>query len=227
MVLPSDGRDDIVAVAEAAPAKLAPIAQAEAEPQPAQIQQAPDPAAKPAAVSEIKTQQSADLGVARSLAPTPVKTIKVMAKANVEPLDPTNPRWVEAEGKRAAEMVAAIEKDEQAAKKPEPVEAVTAFADGGGEGADSSSTAGIPLAKMAADPDNDADAAQKVALAGRPSSAVRAVTMRTKPSSRGAAIGTVPAKAAVEIVSCVKWCEIVYKGKRGFVYRSFLVNNGR
>ncbi len=225
MVLPSDGKNEIVAVAEAVPAKLAPVVQAEAEPKTEALQQAPEPAAaKQAAVTETK---SADLA-ARGVAPIPVKIVKVAAKADVEPLDPTDPRWVEAAGKQAAEMAAAIEQDEQAAVKAKAAEVVTAFADEGGEGSDSSSTSGIPLAKMAVGPVvDDPDAAQKVALAGRPSSAVRAVTMRSKPSSRGGAIGTVPAKAAVQVVSCVKWCEIVYKGKRGFVYRSFLVNNGR
>jgi hypothetical protein len=24
------------------------------------------------------------------------------------------------------------------------------------------------------------------------------------------------------VISCEKWCEIVYKGKRGFVYKSFV-----
>jgi hypothetical protein len=51
---------------------------------------------------------------------------------------------------------------------------------------------------------------------------LRAVTMRSGPKTGAAAIGTVPAKTAVEVISCEKWCEIVYKGKRGFVYKSFV-----
>lgn len=51
---------------------------------------------------------------------------------------------------------------------------------------------------------------------------LRAVTMRSGPKTGAAAIGTVPAKTAVEVLSCEKWCEIVYKGKRGFVYKSFV-----
>jgi hypothetical protein len=51
---------------------------------------------------------------------------------------------------------------------------------------------------------------------------LRAVTMRSGPKSGASAIGTVPAKTAIEVISCEKWCEIVYKGKRGFVYKSFV-----
>ncbi|KQZ79042.1 hypothetical protein ASD64_11790 [Mesorhizobium sp. Root157] len=51
---------------------------------------------------------------------------------------------------------------------------------------------------------------------------LRAVTMRSGPKTGAAAIGTVPAKTPVEVVACEKWCEIVYEGKRGFVYKSFV-----
>lgn len=56
---------------------------------------------------------------------------------------------------------------------------------------------------------------------------IRAVTMRSKPNARGGVLGTVPAKTKVEVVSCSKWCEIVYKGKRGFIYRSFMAKADR
>lgn len=37
-----------------------------------------------------------------------------------------------------------------------------------------------------------------------------------------AAILTVPAKASVQVMSCKQWCEIVYNGKRGWVYKSYV-----
>jgi uncharacterized protein YraI len=46
--------------------------------------------------------------------------------------------------------------------------------------------------------------------------------MRSGPKSGASAIDTVPAKTAIEVISCEKWCEIVYEGKRGFVYKSFV-----
>ena len=46
--------------------------------------------------------------------------------------------------------------------------------------------------------------------------------MRAGPKKGAAAIATVPAKTAVQVVSCEKWCQIVYNGKRGWIYKSFL-----
>jgi hypothetical protein len=221
MVLPNDGHDDIVSVAEAAPAEpqsKSVVADATHAAQPQKVAVAANIApSKPAP----KTQQLAALGQARGLAPIPVKAVKVAVQPDVEPLDETDPRWNA--GKQAAARVAAIAEDEEESK--ESGETVSAFADG--EGADNSSTAAIPLAKMAADADAAKAEEEKVAMAGRPGSAVRSVTMRSKPSSRGTPIGTVPGKSAVQVISCSKWCEIVYNGKRGFVYRTFLKNNGR
>lgn len=74
-------------------------------------------------------------------------------------------------------------------------------------------TAAIP----AVQPDKPAAKA-----AGGNGTILRAVTMRAAPKKHGAAIGTVPAKATVQVVSCASWCEIVYQGKRGFIYKGFL-----
>lgn len=60
---------------------------------------------------------------------------------------------------------------------------------------------------------------------GRAGQTVRAVTMRSNPKSGADAIGTVPAKSAVQVVNCEQWCEIIYNGKRGFVYKSFVQRN--
>jgi cytoskeletal protein RodZ len=51
---------------------------------------------------------------------------------------------------------------------------------------------------------------------------LRSVTMRTGPKKGAAAIGTIPAKAAVQVIGCKSWCEVIYKGKRGFIYKSFV-----
>jgi hypothetical protein len=224
MVLPNDGRSDIVSVAEAATVKPdpEPVLTADSE-QPAQPQKVTKAATTPSAVNQ-KSQELSALGQPRGFAPLPVKavkTLKVAAQPNVAPLDEGDPRW--SEGKQAAAKVAAIVEDEEEGK--ESGETVSAFADDAG--ADTSSTAAIPLAKMAADADAAKTEEEKVAMAGRPSSAVRSVTIRSKPSSRGTPIGTVPGKSAVQVISCSKWCEIIYNGKRGFVYRTFLKNNGK
>lgn len=51
---------------------------------------------------------------------------------------------------------------------------------------------------------------------------LRPVTMRSGPKTSAAAIVTVPAKTSVQLVSCKQWCEIVYNGKRGWVYKSYI-----
>ncbi|WP_287065416.1 SH3 domain-containing protein, partial [Mesorhizobium sp.] len=71
------------------------------------------------------------------------------------------------------------------------------------------------------------DAAQAKVEAKQPSAAetgriLRGVTMRTGPKNSAAAIVTIPAKTSVQVMGCKKWCQIVYNGKRGWIYRSFV-----
>lgn len=185
-------------------------------------------AAKPAAVApapvaeedETPAAQNADelrQNAAPAAAEQRVRTVAMAQEP--EPLPQADPRWT-GPSKKSAKIAAAHSivvgsggEDEEA----EPL-AVNAYA-----GQDGGATAAIPAQKPA-----KADA--KAAAAGvqtRPGQALQAVTMRARPSSRGAVLGTVPGRADVDVVSCDSWCEIVYDGKRGFVYKRFLKNNGR
>ncbi len=49
-----------------------------------------------------------------------------------------------------------------------------------------------------------------------------AVKMHAGPENGSRAIGVVPAKTAVEVLSCSAWCKISYNGKQGWVYKSFV-----
>jgi Bacterial SH3 domain len=69
------------------------------------------------------------------------------------------------------------------------------------------------------------------ALAAAPSESVAApalarvrsaVSMRAGPDRRAEVVGTVPADGPVQVVSCDGWCEVVYNGRRGFIYMTFL-----
>jgi len=51
---------------------------------------------------------------------------------------------------------------------------------------------------------------------------LRAVTMRAGPKQKAAAILTVPAKTSVQVMSCKQWCQIVYNGKRGWIYKTYV-----
>lgn len=48
----------------------------------------------------------------------------------------------------------------------------------------------------------------------------RSVNMRSKPN--GAVLAVIPAKTAVELVSCKSWCEVIFNGKRGYVAKSYI-----
>lgn len=46
--------------------------------------------------------------------------------------------------------------------------------------------------------------------------------IRSRPQKGSKVIGTVPARTQVQLVGCDQWCEIVVKGKRGFVWGEFV-----
>ena len=50
----------------------------------------------------------------------------------------------------------------------------------------------------------------------------KAANIRSAARKGAAVLGTVPTNASVQVVSCDIWCEIVYEGKRGFVYKDFV-----
>ena len=99
-----------------------------------------------------------------------------------------------------------------------------------GDKMDGAQTAAIPQAKPQA-PDADPAATdnaaqpkpkpQKVGAAAN-GRILRSVTMRSGPKKGAAAIATVPAKASVQVMNCKQWCEIVYNGKHGWVYKSYV-----
>lgn len=94
---------------------------------------------------------------------------------------------------------------------------------------DGAQTAAIPAAVPETPPVPSAESGdatvkakpKKVAAAGM-GRILRPVTMRAGPKKNAAAIGTVPARTSVQVVSCKQWCEIVYGGKRGFIYKSYI-----
>ncbi|RJT35081.1 SH3 domain-containing protein [Mesorhizobium waimense] len=94
---------------------------------------------------------------------------------------------------------------------------------------DGAQTAAIPTPKpqVAAAAAGQADDSQAQAKPQKASAAatgriLRAVTMRAGPKQKAAAMLTVPAKTSVQVISCKKWCQIVYNGKRGWVYKTYV-----
>ncbi|TPM39159.1 SH3 domain-containing protein [Mesorhizobium sp. B2-3-4] len=101
----------------------------------------------------------------------------------------------------------------------------------GGSKPDGAQTAAIPAVQPQAPQQKPANAQgddgtvkakpRKVAAAGS-GRILRAVTMRSAPKKGAAPIGTVPARTSVQLMGCKQWCEIVYNGKRGWVYKSYI-----
>jgi uncharacterized protein YgiM (DUF1202 family) len=48
------------------------------------------------------------------------------------------------------------------------------------------------------------------------------VNMRAGPSNGQAVLATIPRGTAVEVIVCRGWCEVVFRGQRGWIYGSFL-----
>lgn len=225
LALPAETGDDILRTVESAPR----VASAAAAPAPAAEAAKPEaPAATNAPEPLAATMSAAPAKTATPQVSPPEATTVADAEEDVEPLDSTDPRWV-APTDNAASPAAGAKPQAQTA---EAGETVAAYAEDDGGIADSAATAAIPTAKPILQEAPEAGAKKQAEedvaeAAGRAGRTVRAVTMRARPSSRGGVLGTVPGRADVQVVSCSQWCEIVYKGKRGFVYRSFLLNNGR
>jgi len=217
LALPSAADNQLTAQAEAAPrVDLAAAEPAAAEPAAPSAQ----PQAVQAANESTPPSPQADAQAMPDIAPAADQTLALVADEEIEPLDPSDPRWVGASGThtpspKPADKAAATRSADNPAYT---VAAYTSEDDSGG-----SVTAAIPTAKPAvSDAADDEDAAL-----GRPSKTVRSVTMRARPDDDGGVLGTVPGRADVQVVSCAGWCEIIYKGKRGFVFRRFLQNNGQ
>ncbi|MFI0844978.1 SH3 domain-containing protein [Mesorhizobium sp. IMUNJ 23232] len=232
LALPSDSAEQIVSRVEAAP-RVTPASAASMPAQQAETEQPSQPAAEVKPVDGPKpTASTAAIEIASSAPPPASSTTSIPEPMQIEPLDPTDPRWISATAGHAAATATATVPPAASSSASEPASVASAYAEDE-EGADNAATAAIPAAKPAQDagqPDKAVEqpaAEKKVASAGRPGRTARSVTMRAKPDDRGGVLGTVPGRADVQVVSCASWCEIVYKGKRGFVYRKFLRNNGR
>ncbi|MER8745248.1 SH3 domain-containing protein [Mesorhizobium sp. M1004] len=172
-----------------------------------------------------------------------VSSTVAVGGAAMPPLSANDPRWTAAQSNSDP---AATPSDqvptEQAAAKPSDA---AAFEEPAAQGDattqlskvaapandDDAETAAIPTPKPQL-PDEQSSAAtndtqakakpQKVAAAAGTGRILRTVTMRSGPQKNAAAMGTVPAKSSVQVVSCKKWCQIVYNGKRGWIYKSYI-----
>ena len=71
--------------------------------------------------------------------------------------------------------------------------------------------------------DTDATADQPSSSpAGQIGRVISDVNMRTGPGNSQTVIATIPRGSPVEVIECQQWCEVIFTGRRGWVYASFL-----
>ncbi|WP_181173690.1 SH3 domain-containing protein [Mesorhizobium sp. B2-3-12] len=152
------------------------------------------------------------------------------AKAASASADQGTPQAEQAQGKPATAAAFAQPSSSSDAESELAKVAAPQAATNGGK-PDGAQTAAIPAVQPqapdeqpAASQDDDGQAKakpRKVAAAGS-GRILRAVTMRSGPKKNAAAIGTVPARTSVQVMSCKQWCQIVYNGKTGWIYKSYI-----
>ncbi|WP_167391273.1 SH3 domain-containing protein [Mesorhizobium temperatum] len=185
----------------------------------------------PAAASKVAAVQQ---GTGK---PDAVSPAVVAAKAEIPALAPNDPRWAGSgpkttSGQMAGQAEKTADKPSAAAAFPDPaaktkVAALLAKVAAPTKTAtDGAQTAAIPTPKpLPAATQKDGTQTKveaKQASAADTGRILRGVTMRTGPKNSAAAIVTIPAKTSVQVMGCKKWCQIVYNGKRGWIYRSFV-----
>ncbi|TIM09398.1 MAG: SH3 domain-containing protein [Mesorhizobium sp.] len=159
-----------------------------------------------------------------------ISSAVVAAKAEIAALAPNDPRWTA--GGQMAGQAEKADKPSTAAAFADPaaktkVAALIAKVAAPAKAAtDGAPTAAIPTPKPLPAA-TQKDGTQAKVEAKQPSAAdtgriLRGVTMRTGPKNSAAAIVTIPAKTSVQVMGCKKWCQIVYNGKRGWIYKSFV-----
>jgi SH3 domain-containing protein len=148
----------------------------------------------------------------------------VAADPDSDALAPLDPRWARpaTPTPEAAASVAATISPVSAAADPAADD--TDPTDGTETGAIAPHEAALARVKQAADPGADATATDDPMslVKTRPTRLSTAANMRSRPKSGSGIIMVVPQSATVQLVGCKVWCEIVYKGRRGFVYKDFL-----
>lgn len=152
------------------------------------------------------------------------------AKLPAAELPQNNDRWArDAEGALPAvssEAPAEANPPKATADGAEPDD-VLAYASPDDPSADPTPTAAIPPEQQTAIGRNPlAPEAEAKPQSGRNGVIAHGVNLRTRPDDDSKVLLVVPAKASVQVLGCKAWCEIVYKGSRGWIYKSFLAGQG-
>jgi hypothetical protein len=187
-------------------------------------------------VAAAKAPATADDTAARVGSDTDAKVEDVAlvggaAQDEIDDLEATDPRWargaggaavIASETNGAAGALTALVPVKQVdlVDRASPAEAAIRDTDDGVETAAIAPDEVKPKPvekKKPAQADATTDAAPQ-----RMATATSDVRLRAGRSAGSAVLGVVPAGSEVGVVSCDGWCEVVFAGKRGFVYKSYV-----
>ena len=192
----------------------------------------------PAAAKAVKPVEVASAGkdavaleslvpAENTLKPKPVKTITIAAAPAVPA--PNDPRW-SGEPPIARNMAVEVLREKIAAsdtvEQGATAETALALADPGDMASEPAplpedTSLAVPEPEPADDRAVKAEPSRK-AQPKRTATITTAVNMRASASSKGGVVMVIPAKAEVGLAGCKGWCEIIYRGKRGFVWKDFI-----
>ncbi len=112
--------------------------------------------------------------------------------------------------------------------EPQPSKKQTAKAKPAAENTEIAALPGVDIGGLAGNPapKEAATGTAKTTVKGRSVRVSEAVNMRSRPKRGSGVILVVPAKAAVNVLSCDQWCEVTYNGKKGWIYKSFVGTSG-
>jgi SH3-like domain-containing protein len=81
----------------------------------------------------------------------------------------------------------------------------------------------VPLPASAPFPEpRDEEASKTEEAAGREARVTKYVNLRSGPNDESKVVAVVPAKASVSVLDCKAWCEVVFDGKKGWIYKRFI-----
>ena len=174
----------------------------------------------PAKVAVVQTPAPRVAPAAKSETPAP--------QGNAQP--PSIAAQVEIAPEKAAETNVA------AAPPPGPAAAAAAMPPSNlpvatEDDSDQTFTAAIPARRLEPDlpdpatkpgPADTVTAAAPAEAAGRKGTVTKYVNLRAAPDNDAKIIVVVPAKARVGVLSCEQWCEVVFQGRKGWIYKSFV-----
>ncbi|MEO9614988.1 MAG: SH3 domain-containing protein [Nitratireductor sp.] len=176
---------------------------------------------------------NADAGTKASIAPDegdakaqPV--VSVRAAPDEEPLSTNDPRWAATAGGNAAKAaIAALAGDDARAVKVSAPDALAYLPSAAKPVLTSEpETSGEIQAEKPAEADEPTEprvtapaAAPAAQATGR---IITAVNMRRGPANGAGIISVIPKGATVGIVACKAWCQVVYDGRTGYVFKRFV-----